>query len=400
MILDDIVTIEIKSNIIVFKLKKLGISKNIGDVVGIKIDQLWPGSNIRLNVKCDICGNEKKLPYNLYLKNFKKYNVYSCSNKCSSFKNKITCMDKYGDPNFNNKEGAILTKLDKYGDPYFNNKKKTFLTKLYRYGDPNYNNIDKIKKTTLKNWGFTSSLMSPKIIDKIKNTNLEKYGVEDSRSSEFVKKKREETMLDRYGVESFFKSDEFKLKSKKTNIEKYGVEDSRSSELVKEKKKKTMLDRFGFENNLMSDICKLKLINTNLKRYGVKYPMQKIEFFNKQQENSKKIKYYNEKIYYQGSYEKDFLDFINNIGLIEKIDRGPTITYIYDGELKYYYPDFYIKDLNLIIEIKSSYFYNKYLDKNILKREKCIEMGYDYIFLINKNYIDFKSILEKKWGII
>ena len=64
---------------------------------------------------------------------------------------------------------------------------------------------------------------------------------------------------------------------------------------------------------------------------------------------------------YQGTFE---LDFINKYYNKINIQNGMTIKY---DENKVYYPDFFIPELNLIVEIKSDYFYKKYLLKNLKK---------------------------------
>jgi hypothetical protein len=77
--------------------------------------------------------------------------------------------------------------------------------------------------------------------------------------------------------------------------------------------------------------------------------MQVMEFAEKQQRNAKKIKYYNETLYYQGTYEKDFLDHVSKIGIIEFVTRGPYIKYKFDNKIKAHYPDYYIQKYNLIV---------------------------------------------------
>lgn len=59
----------------------------------------------------------------------------------------------------------------------------------------------------------------------------------------------------------------------------------------------------------------------------------------------------------------------------------------------YYHPDFYLPDYNLIIEIKSSYTYNYDLNKNLSKKEYSIKNGYNFIFIIDKDYSEFESYL-------
>ena len=197
-------------------------------------------------------------------------------------------------------------------------------------------------------------------------------------------------------MEEYLKSDDFKIKSKETSINKYGVNSPNKSESVKYKKVLSMINKYGYISNSMTNESKNKLKSTNIDRYGVEYPMQVCEFAEKQQRNAKKIKYYNYKLFYQGSYEKDFLEYLDNLDILDNVSRGMPIKYKFDGKNKIHYPDFYLEKYNLIVEIKSSYYYNKYLDKNISKMNKCIELGYNYIFIINKNYTILNYIIEKQ----
>ena len=76
---------------------------------------------------------------------------------------------------------------------------------------------------------------------------------------------------------------------------------------------------------------------------------------------------------------------LNNI-VIENF-KG-TIDYFFDGKNRKYFPDFFIKKLNLVIEIKSTYTYECEKDQNEAKKEATINNGFNFKFLINKNYID------------
>ena len=82
---------------------------------------------------------------------------------------------------------------------------------------------------------------------------------------------------------------------------------------------------------------------------------QNIEIFNKNQINRFKTKKHNN-LYYKSSYELDFIMICEEKNIL--IENGPTIKYSMFGKNKIYFPDFYIPKLNLIVEIKSSYFYN------------------------------------------
>ena len=101
-------------------------------------------------------------------------------------------------------------------------------------------------------------------------------------------------------------------------------------------------------------------------------------------------KYKDTELYYQGSYEKDFLDRYYDIG----IKRGPTIKYIYDGNEHFYFSDFFYEKLNLIIEIKSSKWFNEHKEKNLIKEKWCKKVGYNFLFIIDKDYSIFENVIK------
>jgi hypothetical protein len=111
MIIDKEIEILVKSPRTISKLREIEIIVNIGDLIKIPIDKLWISSNIKINVKCDICQNIKYINFSMYNKNIKKYNIYTCSNKCAVFKNKKTCLDKYGDENYNNRNNYKMKEI-------------------------------------------------------------------------------------------------------------------------------------------------------------------------------------------------------------------------------------------------------------------------------------------------
>jgi len=62
----------------------------------IKTEDLMKGSYYKIDVKCDICGEERRIPYAKYLKNYNNYNIYTCL-KCSrNYKNTKTNFKKNG----------------------------------------------------------------------------------------------------------------------------------------------------------------------------------------------------------------------------------------------------------------------------------------------------------------
>jgi very-short-patch-repair endonuclease len=82
---------------------------------------------------------------------------------------------------------------------------------------------------------------------------------------------------------------------------------------------------------------------------------------------------------------------LDNLNLLEKISKFNSIKYNFDGNIKIYFPDFFISELNLVIEVKSDYYYFKHLKKNIAKRKATLEMGFNYIIIVNKDYQQFNE---------
>jgi hypothetical protein len=167
------------------------------------------------------------------------------------------------------------------------------------------------------------------------------------------------------------------------DIVKENRSDNFKTDIFKEKSKKTWIDKYGVDNPSKSEEVKNKKIKTCLINNGVENPSQNADIFERSQKSGKKIKLHECGLMYRGTYEKDFLDFcfLNKIN----VQKGPTIEYIYNDRKKYYHSDFLLTDTNTICEIKSSYYYYLYLDKN-LEKEKYSKMSYNFLFILDKKY--------------
>jgi hypothetical protein len=359
---------------------------------------------------CKICGKETNFKNSL--DGYKNICSRECSIKYTSQKVQKSMFEKYGSISaFGNKniiKKSKETMLLRYGKEHFTNSEKTKQTCLEKYGVENPYQIketkEKIRQTNLKNRGVTSPMQSKEVREKSKQTCLEKYGVECSLQNKEINEKRKKTMIERYGVEysaqnkwirekqintnknkygeNFFKI--FLEKSKKTRKDKYGNENYNN----REKYKKTCLKKYGVEYSLQSSKIKEKGKNTCLKKYGVEHPSQYKEIHDKIQRSCFRIKKFRDtNIWYQGSYELDFLE--KYYDKFQDIQRGPSIKYTYKGKNKVYHPDFYIPSLNLIVECKNSYLAKR--DKYLIeeKKKSTISNGFNYIIIVNKNYNDF-----------
>lgn len=102
---------------------------------------------------------------------------------------------------------------------------------------------------------------------------------------------------------------------------------------------------------------------------------------------------------YTGSYELDFLKFLDTImdfSSDDIISPSPhTYYYIYDGERKFYIPDVYIPSLNLEIEIKDGGD-NANMHPKIQAVDKVKERLKDEVMTSNKNTFNYLKIVNKE----
>ena len=159
------------------------------------------------------------------------------------------------------------------------------------------------------------------------------------------------------------------------------------------KQKKTFLNNYGVEWCCQSQIVKDKVSATNMERYGCKYAMQNAELFDKQQKSALKRKEYtfpSGRIDSVQGYEPQALDII-----IQSYEEDDIVTSNHEiellcGEMKYtlegkehkYYTDIYIKSSHTFIEVKCIWTFESEKEKNLKKREACINAGINFEFWI------------------
>jgi len=182
----------------------------------IDIKDLISSSRIYVNVKCDICGIEKSIQYVKYNENIKNWGIYACSPKCASFKNKLTCKEKYGDENYNNRDKCKVTCVDLYGVDNVQKNKE----------------IKQKSVNTIKNsYGYEP------IMQKVRNKNLENHGKEHALQIDEFYQKSLNTKKERYGDENYNNRNKCKV----TCMDLYGVDNVQKSAYMMEKKKNKIL---------------------------------------------------------------------------------------------------------------------------------------------------------------
>jgi len=196
-----------------------------------------------------------------------------------------------------------------------------------------------------------------------------------------------------------------KQKMKTTNLGKYGSECVLKVQEIKEKIKATMIEKYGVEHPMYNPASKEKMKKTSLEKYGVEYPTQLVEIQEKAAHTAKSYKDYTTPtgrvIKVQG-FEPYALNELYKLYAEDDIitDRKlvPKIEYIDNDIKKFYFPDIYIKSINKIIEVKSTWTYRTNETKCKLKGKACINNSYIFEMWIydkkgkNKNVIsDFTS---------
>ena len=179
---------------------------------------------------------------------------------------------------------------------YEHNKK----TNLKRYGDPNYNNPEQYKKTCLEKYGVDNYFKDG---ERMKQIYLNKFGVSNPNKLPEVIAKREKTNLERYGVREVTLSEEFQEKVKQSNIKRYGVPYQMQRPEIKEKYNFKLNSEKAFQTKLKNGTANTSKPEIEMKKFL-------IELFGE-----------------------------NNILCQYKTDLYP------------YHCDFYIKTLNMYIEL-------------------------------------------------
>lgn len=220
---------------------------------------------------------------------------------------------------------------------------------------------------------------------KRKKTMLERYNVEYYSKHDDFKNKVEKTSLNRYNVTNYTKTTEYKQKVIETSNIKYGANHYLKNNDNYNKLKETLIERYDVDNpSKINGVNIEKRKKTNLLKYGFEHAIQCDEIFNK---NFKRKNI--DSLYYDSTYELNFINLCKNNNIY--LERMKGIKYILNNEIKVYYPDFYLPKYNLIVEIKSTYTYNYDVNKNILKEDSCIKKGYNFLFIIDNEFSEFKK---------
>lgn len=323
--------------------------------------------------------------------NHQKCNFERLQKYCSE--NNVTLLDDYS--NMKNLNGTVIIK----GKCNYENCNNSFEKKFsYLLASDSFckqcskivKNI-KSKKTNLEKYGCNHPSQNQDVKNKIISTNLKKYGCKYSTQSEIMKTKSAETSLKHYGVKHPMQNKEIKTKTENTNLEKYGCKNVFQNKDIINKIKDTNIQKMGVDHNMKLESNKELFKQTCLKKYGVENPSQNAEVSEKINNNLCKTKTYtlpSGKIIKCQGYEpfafRDLLNLnINENDIINKRTEVPKIWFIDNNNKKRrYYVDIFIPSQNKCIEVKSWYIYKKNENKNLLKKQAALDLGYNFEFWI------------------
>ena len=220
--------------------------------------------------------------------------------------------------------------------------------------------------------------------EKTKNRCQKLYGKDHFLQVDLIRQKIINTVSNRYGKSNYLQTDDFKRKSKVTWLDNYGVDNPQKSYSVKTKTKNIIISKYGVPTLHLNEKIRQKFTNTMMERYGTRHALQNMDLFEKHSKHMYLWKDYvlpSGKIIKLQGYEHKFLDCIFTYKLYDEDDIIPhpkiRFKYIRDGSERFYFPDFLIKSINEIVEVKS--WYTLELDINIqLKCNSVIDNDYGF----------------------
>ena len=280
-----------------------------------------------------------------------------------------------------------------------NRRKETFNKK------PEYEKQAIFKKISQRMLNMTYEEKIKKL-KRTEETSLKKFGCKNASQSEIIKEKKRIKSRERYGTDYVLQAKEvidkrvitmlskseeelqdIKRRRGDTNLKKHGHRNvlvAKRSEI-----EQTWMKNFGKDNPSKCPKIQNKKIETSRKNWGTDYPMQNNEVFRKAMKNRKSgfksYEYPSGKNIKIRGYENICLDDLLNEGYSENEiitdthEEAPVFIWI-DSENKShkYHPDMLITTDNKIIEVKSSWTYEKDFEKIQACREVIEKQGYIY----------------------
>ena len=221
-----------------------------------------------------------------------------------------------------------------------------------------------IQKTLKEKYGnnITSTLQLSEVKDKIKETSLKKYGQESFTQTEEYRVKSRQTNLERYGVENIMYREDLKNKCLNSQKEHFGGIGFASKEIANKIKAEVRV-KFGVDNPMQSSEIKEKIKLDCLNKFGVASYSKTKEFLDKVYATKK-----NNNTFNTSKSEQLFKTKAEQIFGTNNVIKEYN-TKVYEQSNRYPFNcDFYIKSLDLFIELNINFTHGKHpfdrLNKN------------------------------------
>ena len=316
----------------------------------------------------------------------------TCSPKCAAndpernAKTKKTQLERYGGSHMSNKE-------------WIANRKQQLKDEDKKW--PGSFGTQEFKDALKEKYGVDNAGQIPEVIQQIKDTCMDRYGVTNPQQVPEIAKRSVETnrrnhpegigaasndykraMHKKYGVTNPFQVPEISKKSIETNRRNHPEGIGAALDAFK----KTMLEKYGYENPLSVPEITERRMKTSIERHGgTGWQIPRIHKASMRSLSQlKSFTLPSGKVIDLMGYEPQVLTHLLENGYHEDdFDWDvPIIRFIFNGKNARYTPDFWIPSRNQILEVKSGYTYNNWLDKNLAKEKACKEQGHDFKFLI------------------
>lgn len=205
-----------------------------------------------------------------------------------------------------------------------------------------------------------------------------------SSTSDIKIKRIKDAYLAKHGVDNPFANKEIQEKIKQTNLERYGVDNISKLDYIKQQKANTMYSNYGRRHNL--EIMEELMMNKHGVTNPAHLPHNEVNMTNRFKKTYD-ISLPSGNIVSVQGYERFAIPY-----LLKEFDENdiligkrfmPKIEY--NGN-KRYFPDFYIKDRNIVIEVKSQYTLTCDFTKNCSKFHATLSNGIELILLIFNKY--------------
>jgi hypothetical protein len=213
-----------------------------------------------------------------------------------------------------------------------------------------------------------TEIQLPEVIEKNKQSHISNWGDYAMRNDK-ISKKRDLTCKTLYGGVGMASKIIFD-KMKKTNEDRYGVEYFSKTDNWYDKCVETAICKYGKEWVSKVDSINIKQQSGGYSYHDFEFPSGKVV----------RVQGYEPRVLTKLLTEYDEQDIV--VGVQNIIDIVGFFHYEYEGSTHRYYPDIYIKSENQIIEVKSTYTFNKEKEKNLIKRKSVINKGINFKFII------------------